>query len=76
MIAFNLPFLLKDSRGNPSTMLTFVVTGLSVVTYKFLLAGHDIGYGMLAQMSAGEYATAMGVLLAAWWGREHTEKSK
>lgn len=66
---------LKDSRGKESTTAFLVGISWAVVTVKFLIAGMALGgLGVMPAMGAGEYGTAVGVILAIWLGREWTEK--
>lgn len=66
---------IKDSRGSPSTTLTFVVISLGVVLVKFLFAGMTIPHlGQVPPMDGINFAAAAGAILAIWYGREKTEK--
>lgn len=67
----NIPRL-KDSRGNPSTTLTFVAPSVLAVMVKFLLADC---FGFPA-MSAGEFGAAVMLLLGPWVAREYKEKDR
>lgn len=68
-------WLLKDGRGHPSWTATIVVPSAFAVTQKFLLAGVTIPVvGTFPPMTGGEYAAAIGALLAMWVGREYVDK--
>lgn len=65
---------IKDSRGRESHTLLFVALAALVLTYKFAVAGLTI-YGLtFPAMTAGEFGAAFVLILAAWLGREWTEK--
>lgn len=65
---------IKDSRGRESHTLMFVAAALAVLLPKFALASLSVfGYTFPA-MTGGEFAAAFVAILAAWLGREWTEK--
>lgn len=66
---------MKDSRGNRSKTLPFVVIAFGAVTVKFLAGGLTFGsFGQLPEMDALSYGTAVALILGIWLGREATEK--
>ena len=68
-------FTLKDTRGNESTTLTFVVIAFLVVVLKFLLAGLTIYGKAIPEMTGLEFAAAIGAVLSIWQYREVKSKS-
>lgn len=66
---------MKDSRGNRSKTLPFVVIAFGAVTVKFLVAGATLGgLGAMPEMDAMSYGAAVALILGIWLGREATEK--
>jgi hypothetical protein len=66
-----------DARGNQSKTLMFVSVSWLVVVIKFVIAGVNLGqFGIMPPMSAGEFGTAIALILAIWLGREWQEKTK
>jgi len=66
---------IKDSRGRESHTLFFVAAANSVLLFKYGLAGLMLfGIGPFPPMSAGEFGSAFVLILAAWLGREWTDK--
>lgn len=66
---------LTDSRGKQSVTLFFVAVSWAVVTIKFFTAGAKLGaLGVMPAIGAGEYGSAVALILAIWLGREWTEK--
>lgn len=63
---------IKDSKGNPSTTLTFVTSAFAVVLVKFVFAG----MWLVPPMTAGEFGSAVMVIVAPWVAREFKEKWK
>lgn len=70
-----IKFTMKDTRGNESTTLSFVVTAFLVVIVKFLFAGFSIMGSEVPAMSGNEFAMAIGAVLAIWQYRETKSKS-
>lgn len=64
-----------DSQGRESR--TFVIVSLSwiAVWLKFICAGLTLPvFGAVPPMSATEFGTAVGLILAVWIGREWVKK--
>lgn len=73
---FSIPKI-RDSRGRESTTLTFVSISWLAVLIKYLIAGINLPLiGLQPAMTASDFATATGLILAIWLGREWTEKRK
>jgi len=67
---------LPSVRGKQSTTLLFVSVSWAVVLVKFLVAGVNLGpLGIMPPMGAGEFGSAVALILAIWLGREWQEKS-
>jgi len=67
---------LPSVRGKQSTTLFFVGVSWAVVLVKFLVAGTTLGpLGIMPPMGAGEFGSAVALILAIWLGREWQEKS-
>lgn len=67
---------LPSVRGKQSTTLLFVTLSWSAVFAKFVVAGVDLGpLGIMPPMGAGEFGSAVALILAIWLGREWQEKS-
>lgn len=64
----------KDSRGRESHTLVFVALALAVLLPKFAVAGLTLWGMTFPNMTGGEFAAAFVAILAAWLGREWTEK--
>lgn len=68
---------MRDARKKESRTLTFVAVAFSAATLKFVVGGVTLGdLGTLPAMGGGEYAAAVGTVLAIWLGREWTEKTQ
>lgn len=66
---------MKDSRGNNSKTLPFVVIGFTAVTAKFVAAGLTLGpIGTAPEMSASAYGSAVLMIVGLWVGREWKQK--
>lgn len=66
---------MQDTRGKESKTLTFVTAAYVPVWVKYTTAGLTLpGLGKVPPMTATEFATAIGLILAIWLGREWTEK--
>lgn len=65
---------IKDSRGRESRTLLFVTAALCVLLVKFALAGLALLGQKFPTMTGLEFAGAFGAVLAAWLGREWTDK--
>lgn len=65
---------IKDSRGRESHTLLFVALAALVLTGKFAVATLEIWGVKFPPMTAGEFGAAFVMVLAAWLGREWTEK--
>lgn len=64
----------KDSRGRESRTLFFVTVALVVLLPKFFLSGLTVFGLEFPSMTGGEFAAAFAAILAAWLGREWTDK--
>lgn len=65
----------RDSRGNKSKTLPFVVTSFVAVTGKFLAAGLTLGpLGVAPEMGASAYGSAVLMIVGLWVGREWKQK--
>jgi len=65
----------RDSRGNRSKTLPFVVIGFALVSIKFAIAGLALGpLGTAPVMSAGAYGSAVLMIVGLWVGREWKAK--
>ena len=68
-------WMLKDSRGNPSSVLTMTVSGVVVTIGKFLTAGLTLPLiGTVPPMSAGEFAAAFGVVIGVYVAHENNKR--
>jgi hypothetical protein len=68
-------WMLKDSRGNPSSVLTMTVAGVVTVIGKYIVAGHTLPLiGAAPPMSATEFATAFGVVVGVWVAHENNKR--
>ena len=57
-----------------STTLKFVIVSYALVSLKYLLAGVELPMlGLMADMSANDYAMAITLILTIWLGREWRE---
>ena len=66
---------IKDSRGNPSSVLTMTVSGAVVTIGKFLAAGLTLPLiGHVPDMSAGEFAAAFGVIIGVYVAHENNKR--
>ena len=71
-----LKAITQDSRGNSSRTLPFVAVSWAAVVVKFVVAGATLGpLGQMPTMSAGEFGSAVAMILAIWIGREWKQKS-
>ena len=67
----------KDSRGRESHTLLFVGFAAVILNVRFALAGFKIfDIGIMPGMTAIEFGTAFGLVMAVWLGREWTDKVK
>lgn len=67
--------MMKDSRGRESTTLSLVIAAYLPVWVKYAFAGFTLPVvGAVPPMTATEFATSIGLILAIWLGREWTEK--
>lgn len=67
----------RDTRGQQSTTLGFVVISFTVLIVKFALGGLTLGVlGDMPVISAGEFGAALVVVLGIWRHREYTERVK
>lgn len=67
---------MKDSRGNRSKTLPFVVVAFIAVTARFLAGGLTLGqFGEVPAMDGWSYGAAIGAILAIWLGREWKQKN-
>lgn len=66
-------FSVPDSRGGRSTTLTFVAVSWLVVTLAFARSWL-LPLAAVPPMGAGEYGTAVLMILGVWLGREATQK--
>ena len=67
---------LPKVRGKESTTLLFVALSWMAVFAKFVVAGVDLGsLGIMPVMGAGEFGSAVVLILAPWLGREWMEKT-
>ena len=64
---------LHDARGNASATLPFVAVSWAVVTLAFVRSWL-VPIDGVAPMGAGEYGSAVAMILVIWLGREATEK--
>lgn len=70
-----LDALTKDSRGNRSRTLPFVIVGFVAVTAKFVVAGLKLPLlGEAPEMSAAAYGSAVLMIVGLWVGREWKQK--
>jgi len=65
-------WMIKDSRGNPSTVLTFVVFGVISIIGKFLIGGH---FGEPV-MSGVDFAAAFASVVGVWTIHENNKRKQ
>lgn len=64
-----------DTRGKPSRTLPFVAGSWLAITIKFVIAGMELGpLGLMPEMDANTYGSAVAMVLAIWVGREWKAK--
>jgi len=70
-------WMIKDSRGNPSSVLSMTVVGVISVIGKFLAAGLTLPLvGTVPPMSAGEFSAAFGVVVGVWVAHENNKRKQ
>lgn len=66
---------IKDSRGNPSTVLTMTLAGVITLISKFAAAGLTFPLvGHVPDMSAAEFGGALGVIVGVWVAHENNKR--
>lgn len=72
-----MSWMLKDSRGKPSSVLSMTVIGVISVIGKFLAAGLTLPLvGTVPPMSAAEFAAAFGVVVGVWVAHENNKRKQ
>jgi len=70
-------WMIKDSRGNPSSVLTFTAIGVISVIGKFIAAGLTLPLiGQVPQMSGGEFAAAFAAVVGVWVAHENNKRKQ
>jgi len=70
-------WMIKDSRGNPSSVLSMTVVGVISVIGKFLAAGLTLPLvGTVPPMSATEFSAAFGVVVGVWVAHENNKRKQ